>query len=480
MSGSPTHPLYDVIVVGTGAGGAPLACHLAEAGQRVLLLEAGRSWRADQYPDNEQDASLRLMWGGGLEPSKDGALALLRAKVAGGGTVVNQALLDRFDEDAFEAWRQQSGLAEHSSQHFQRYYQLTESALALESIARSDWNENARLYVEGFEQLGYGWSPLRRGQAHCNVADGNDCVRCLGGCPRQAKQSMAVTFLPRALAAGAVMEANCEIAGLVEGGQGVTVYGRQGGRNVTFHGRRCVLAAGALGSTALLLKSGYGSQLPALGHHFYCHPQFVSLALYDRNIDAHKGSFQAVKSEEPRFRAAGFKLENVFAGPLGVAFLLPQIGARHQQVMQRFRQLACIEVAVRDVTPGRISLDRRGHISVDKPLAAPELTRAKAGRQVIHDIFRQTGAEEVIDSPTNIGLHLMGGCVMGTDPRRSVVDVGFRVHGSRRVHVVDGSVFPNAPGINPSLTIMAMAHQAAEALLGQTLSLPTLVTERAS
>src|SRR5690606_2792080 len=117
-----------------------------------------------------------------------------------------------------------------------------------------------------------------------------------------------------------------------------------------------VLAAGSLGSTRILLNSGLGDALPALGQGFYCHPQFVTFGVYDRIIDAHRGSFQAVKSDDPRFRAAGFKLENVFVGPMGAAYLVPGFGRQHLAAMAEYRHLACIEVAVRDVTPGRITV----------------------------------------------------------------------------------------------------------------------------
>ncbi|AJD48294.1 glucose-methanol-choline oxidoreductase [Isoalcanivorax pacificus W11-5] len=459
-------PRYDYLIVGSGAGGSPLACYLAAAGKRVLLIEAGRAWQSEQYPDNEFDASLQLMWNGGVEPSSDGALALLRGRALGGGTVVNQCLLDRFDEVALQSWAQRSGIDAFSLSGMQRHYDITEQHLSLEMIREQDWNGNARLYVDGFEKLGYGWAPLRRGQRACDVHRGNDCIRCLGGCPRDAKQSMPVTFLPLARQHGVEIITECEIDGLVHGAQGVTLYGRRQGERVQYHGAHAVLAAGSLGSTRILLNSGLGDALPALGQGFYCHPQFVTFGVYDRIIDAHRGSFQAVKSDDPRFRAAGFKLENVFVGPMGAAYLVPGFGRQHLAAMAEYRHLACIEVAVRDVTPGRISVQKNGRLKVDKRLSAEERRRARAGLNVIQDIYRATGARRVIESPVHIGLHLMGGCALGTQRAQSVVNPEFAVHGMPRLHVVDGSLFPDAPGINPSLTIMALAHRAAEALLG--------------
>jgi choline dehydrogenase-like flavoprotein len=461
---------YDYIIIGSGAGGGPLARWLTAAGRSVLMIEAGSRFRSGEYPDNELYANSRLMWGGGMDTSRDAGYMFLRGKVFGGGTVINQALLDRFDASALDSWAERSGLDAFSVDAMARHYDAVENELALEEIPPSARNGNAQLYIDGFDRLGYGWAPLRRGQSDCRVEQGNDCIRCLGGCPRASKQSMPVSFLRQAEASGLEVVTDCPVEGLYHGHRMVTVHGRQNGEPRRFFGRHCVLAAGALGSTNLLQASGLHAQLPALGEGFYCHPQFVTLGLYDQAIDAHKGSFQAVKSDDARFRRAGFKLENVFMGPAGAAYLMPGFGARHRDWMRAYRHLACIEVAVRDVTPGRIGVDAAGRPRIDKQTGRPERERARAGLKVIEDIYKATGARKVIRSPVRIGLHLMGGCAQGLDRSSSVVNPDFQVHGLPRLHVVDGSLFPDAPGINPSLSIMALAHRAAERILGETIN----------
>jgi choline dehydrogenase-like flavoprotein len=457
---------YDYIIVGSGAGGGPLAHWLTAAGHSVLMLEAGSRFQPREYPDNELEANNRLMWNGGMDTSRDAAFMFLRGKVFGGGTVINQALMDRFDARALDSWSERSGLDEFSVDAMARHYDAVEGELSLHKVAADEGNRNAELYRQGFDQLGYSWAPLCRAQSNCRVDQGNDCIRCLGGCPRASKQSTPVTFLARAERQGLAVVTDCQVDGLSHGRKQVTVYGRQNGRARRFFGGRCVLAAGSLGTTRILQASGLAPGLPALGEGFYCHPQFVTLALYDQIVDAHKGSFQAVKSEDERFRAAGFKLENVFMGPSGAAYLMPGFGAKHRDLMRAYRHLACIEVAVRDVTPGRIGADRQGALHIDKRVGAPERRRSRAGLNVIHDIYRATGARKVVHSPVRIGLHLMGGCAQGLDRATSVVNPDFQVHGQPNLYVMDASLFPDAPGINPSLSIMALAHRAAERLLG--------------
>jgi choline dehydrogenase-like flavoprotein len=209
----------------------------------------------------------------------------------------------------------------------------------------------------------------------------------------------------------------------------------------------------------MLLASGFGSKLPALGKHFASHPQFMNFAFFKEPVDAHKGAFQGVKSKDAIFRQSGFKLENVFAPPISIAMLYHRLGAGHQRFMNRYRHMACIEVAIRDEAVGEIRLGKNGKLAVHKPLTRQDEHRRDMGLGVVNQLFVTLGAEEVYQSPYYFGLHLMGGARMGQDAESSVVGEDFAVHGQDRVLVADSSLFPNAPGINPAMTIMALAER---------------------
>jgi choline dehydrogenase-like flavoprotein len=127
--------------------------------------------------------------------------------------------------------------------------------------------------------------------------------------------------------------------------------------------------------------------------------------------------------------------------------------------------MACIEVAVRDTNPGRIRVGKQGTPQVEKTLNHEDERRRDRGKEAIRNIFLSTGAREIVEGNVAIGLHLMGGCNMGTDAKRSVVAPDFRLHDHRRIYAADSSIFPNAPGINPSFTIMALSCQAADRIL---------------
>lgn len=458
-------PTFDCVIVGSGTSGGVIAYYLTAGGMRCLLLEAGDAYDAQTFPDNELDGSARLFWGGGLELSATAEMAFLRARCLGGTSVVNQCLLDRFDAPAWARWQAASGVGFLSADGMAPHYAEIEGRLPIEEIPEAHHNRNARLFVEGCRQRGYRWAPLRRGQRDCGIEEGNDCIACLNGCRRDAKQSTLVTFIRWARASGLQVATGFQVERLEATPQGVRLFGTHDGQAREVRAPRVVLAGGALGNTHLLLRSGFGATLPALGQGFYCHPQLMTFAALDEPVDAHRGAFQACKSDEPRFRRAGFKLENVFAPPGAVAMLYPGWGRRLQAFMLRYRYLASVEVAVQDVVPGRLTVDARGRLRIAKRLAGEDARSGRAGLRAVREILEAVGAREILHCPTTFGLHLMGGMAIGGDPARSVVDEGFRVHGNPGVYAADSSVFPAAPGVNPALTIMAMAHRAAGEIL---------------
>jgi choline dehydrogenase-like flavoprotein len=458
--------LYDAVIVGAGVSGSFVAGALARAGLRCVLLEAGKSFTRETYPRQELDGNAQLYWGGGIELTSDAGIGLLRPKVVGGGSIMNQALMDRFDDAAFDSWRAASGVDFLTRAALDPWYDRVAEQIHLTTVPEEWRNGNAEVFRRGFERNGYRCAPLVRAQADCRFADGNCCIECLMGCRIDSKQSMSVTVLRRAREAGLEIVPEFEVQRVAERRDEVTVWGVDvEGTPTTYAARAVVMAAGAIGNSRLLLASGFAERLPALGHNFYTHPQFMQLGVYDEPVDAHRGPLQGYKSDDPGFRRAGFKLENVFGPPVSIAMLVPGFGAAHLRRMREIRHFACIEVAVRDTHPGRIRLGKGGSTIVEKTLNDEDRRRRDRGRAAIRHIFHSTGAREIIEGDIAIGLHLMGGCNMGTDATRSVVSPEFRVHGSRSVYAADSSIFPTAPGINPSYTIAALSLLGAERML---------------
>ena len=457
--------MVDFVIIGSGVSGGRMAHELTSAGAKCILLEAGREFSRKTFPDNEMDYSTQLFWGGGIEISSDGHLGFLRAKCLGGTSIVNQALLDRFDDSAWDDWKARSGVSFFNQKDMEAHYQACESSIPISEVPKQFYNRNAHIFTQAFDKEGYGWKALKRAQSDCRLDKGSDCIVCLGGCPRESKQSSLVTTIRWAREKGLTVESGFEASHINYASDHVEVFGKQQGLAKSFKGAKVVLAAGALGNSAILLRSSIAKKLPALGKSFTCHPQFMTYAMFDEPVDAHKGAFQVVKSYDPKLRKAGFKLENVYAPPIGTAMLIPGQGLRHQELMKKYRHYASMEVAIRDDPSGVITV-QGDKIIINKSLTAADREKAKGGLKLVTELFTAAGAKEIVPCTQGFGLHLMGGCTMGTDSQTSVVSPDFHVHGHPNLVVGDSSIFPAAPGINPSFTIMALSHRASRAALG--------------
>ncbi|MES2525637.1 MAG: GMC family oxidoreductase [Bdellovibrionota bacterium] len=451
---------WDLIVVGSGPSGGRIAADFVKKGAKVLLLEAGSFFRAKDFPKPEISSSAQMFWGGGAELSTDARLGFLRAKCVGGTSVVNQALLDRFDDYVWSEWKNITGI-NFSDAYIAEDYEAVEKSVTLQTIPEKAFGKNTRLFLKAFEKKNFGWAPLRRGQSHCDVENGNDCMACLGGCPRNSKQSTLVTSVEPSLEKGLTLIPNCEVNSIEDYDSGVVVKAVLNKKDqATYKAKALVIAGGSFGTSKILLQSGFEKKLPALGKGIACHPQYMTYALFNEPIDAFKGAFQGVKSYDDNLRKMGLKFENVFAPPIATAMLFAGHGRKHQEEMKRYRYLASMEVAIRDEASGSLSIGKGGKLLVNKKITDQDRARADKGVGFVREMYSQLGAKEVIACEQGFGLHLMGGCAIGTDEKKSVVNPEFRVHGTKKVFVADSSIFPSAPGLNPSLTIMALSQKA--------------------
>jgi choline dehydrogenase-like flavoprotein len=457
---------FDMIVIGSGPSGGTLAQKYVEAGMNCLMLEAGINFMGRPYPEKKVDSNGLLYWGGGADLNTTASLGFLRAKVVGGGSIVNQALLDRFDAPVLNRWRSLTEMSEMNVDEMEPYYQETLSEVITQEIPREYRNKNAEIFSQGLDGLDYKWAPLVRAQRNCRYQDGNDCIVCLGGCPIDSKQSMAVNTIPKALKGGLNLESEFEVLHIKESGGAVQVTGKNRfGEMITYRSKAVTVAAGSIGNSKLLLNSGYGKKNKNIGKRFYSHPQFMTLALYDETINAHKGPFQALKSSEPKFKEKNFKLENVFASPMELAMLIPGFGKRHHALMKKVTQMASIEVAIRDQNPGTISVNSKGKAIIKKSMDGRDKKSRQEGLKVVRQIFESTGAKKIIYGDIGFGLHLMGGCSLGSDAKTAAVSPDFSLYGSDNIYCADSSIFPDAPGINPSLTIMALSRMASQKII---------------
>jgi choline dehydrogenase-like flavoprotein len=302
---------------------------------------------------------------------------------------------------------------------------------------------------------------------------------CVFGCPTAAKQHTGITYIPRARAAGAEVIPGAEVRRILVHARRAAGAEASLGAGGTLHVQAPVVAvaAGTIGTPGLLARSGLGAGSGQLGGNLSLHPATAAVALMDHVVDMARGVPQSFYVDE--FVSEGIILEGVAGPPAYAAMSLPLSGQRHAEVMSAYRRLAQFGVMVSDSSRGRVrSLGGKPVISYS--LGDVDVHKFRVGLIRLRELFEAAGAREVF-LPLRPGvtperakardLKLMAFHPLGTARAHAraaegVVDGNLEVHGTRGVFVADGSAVPSALGVNPQLTIMALATRLADALLG--------------
>lgn len=467
----------DVCVIGAGAGGAVTAAELAEGGMRVVVLEQGPRHDADRFSARPLEMLARLYRDGGQTTTLGTPPILLPlGRGLGGTTLVNSGTCFRTPPAVLERWRDEFGLEALADEAaLKPCFERVEQALSISEVTPELAGRNAAIARRGAEALGWSHGFLRRNAKGC-IGSGV----CAFGCPTSAKQHVGITYVPRAEAAGAQVIAGADVRHvLVERGQARGVEARlaSGGR-LEVRARIVVVACGTIHTPLLLARSGLGRESGQLGHNLALHPATGAFALMDEVVDMAKGVPQSFYVDE--FAAEGIMFEGVAGPPSYVAASLPLSGRRHADAMAEYRRLAMFGLMVSDGSRGSVRA-LAGRPVIRYELAEADVARFRRGLARIDELFRAAGAREVyLPLPHGVEPHrarardlkLMAFHPLGTaradaGPQHGVVDGDLQLHGVRGVHVADGSVVPSSLGVNPQLTIMALATRLAFGLLGQ-------------
>ncbi len=465
----------DACVVGTGAGGGPVAAALAEAGLRVAILEDGELHEPGTLTARPRDMTARLYRDGGqLVTVGTPPIVLPLGRGIGGTTLVNSGTCFRTPSVVLERWRDEHGVDGPDAALFRR----VEEAIGVLRVTPELAGENAAVVRRGAEALGVSGAHLFRNARGC-VGSGV----CAFGCPSGAKQHAGAVFAPRAWAAGATTYTASRAHRLeVERGAVRAVVARTaaGGR-LTVHARHVVLACGSLLTPLLLRRHGIGAASGALGRHLTIHPASAARALMDAELDPWRGVPQSYFVDE--LAGDGILLEGIAGPPDQAAMATPGQGAEHRERMLASRRTATFGVMVADSAEGRVRAmpGGGGRPLVRYDLHPRDAERFRRGFLLLTRIFFAAGAREVHVpllgvpplrdgdvSPLQrarirprhvkaMAFHPLGTARAGADPRRSVCDPDLAVRGVRGLHVADGSVLPSSPQVNPQLTIMALA-----------------------
>lgn len=482
----------EILVIGSGAGGAAAAKELCEAGYRVVLIEEG-GWYPPEFYHNlsplEAFKHLYRDYGMtaalGKRPWRDPTVPFPLGKCIGGTTVINSGTCFRTPEEIVELWNREFRL-EISYKELEGIFSQVEAIIGATPVPDDVAGENARVFALGARALGYEAKPLTRNAPGCQGSG-----RCVFGCPVDAKKGTHLSYIPRALALGAEVYADLRAERFLFSGNRILavegwVMDRSANRprlRARIAARAVVVAAGAVGTPVLLKQNGVRS--PHLGKHLRVHPGIRVAALFDQEILGWKGVPQGYYVDH-FVRSHGIMFEGIFVPPNLALPVLPYTGKRFVEIARLYRHLAAFGAMVKDSSEGEVltrpglgTLIRYAFNERDKEnlifavKKASEFYFAAGAKRVFPAIYgfseiRSPEELEKID-PQRIksqhlemmGFHPMGTARMARDPRDGVVNPYGQVFGIQNLYVADASLFPTCLGVNPMESIMTFATRVA-------------------
>ena len=488
-----TDLLCDVVIVGSGAGGGTAAGVLAAAGLDVVVLEMG-GYYDDADFDGSEVTALTGLYLGAPQATHDQSVGLLAGSCLGGGTVVNYSTSFRTPNDVREEWAGH-GVPAFAGEEYTRSLDAMVERLGV-NLEHNKPSRRDEIMRAGCDALGWPIDAMPRNVRGCD--QGKECGYCCFGCRIGAKQSVTKTWLADAAAAGARLVINtCAERVIVVNGAARGVEARTlDGHRVTVRSRAVVAACGALHTPALLRRSGLDNT--NIGKHLKLHPVFPVMATYEDEVRPWEGVMQALYSDQFRDLDDGYgvKFETASIQPHIAVSFLPWRGARaHRELMEALPYSAGIAVLLRDRDGGEVRVGRDGQPVVRYQLSKYDLGHLRTGLDGAAQIHEAAGAKRIFSSqnrwvayePGRDGdrarfmadcdaagygpgqcvlgsFHIMASARMGGSPATSACDPTGQTWDVRDLMVCDGSAFPTASGVNPMISVEAIAHMNARGL----------------
>jgi choline dehydrogenase-like flavoprotein len=475
----------DVVVIGTGAGGAVMAKELAERGHAVLMVEEGEYYSRSSFTGHAVDNLRRFYRDAGATGSVGNCvIPIPMGRLVGGSTAINTGTCWRTPDWVLQKWVH-GGLAELAPSTMEPYFERVERELQVGPAESAHLGGVADVIARGCDILGYSHRPLNRNAPGCDGAS-----VCDFGCPRGAKRSTDVSYVPSALQRGAGLYTGVRADRIVfEDGRAVGIEGRSvaDGHRLRVRASATVVSCGTLITPAFLQRQGLHRGRRHLGRNLSIHPASTVSALFDEDIMGYTSIPQGYCIDE--FQREGI-LPMGASAPIDMAasqfnFVGPQL----MHLMENYDRVASFGVMVSDRSKGQVRLGPGGRPLVLYWFGRRERDLLQRGMAMVSRVFLAAGAREVYPALHGhrilrgaddlermeqartaaadyllTAFHPLGTCRMGTDPRSGVVSPQQEVFGIPGLYVADGSVVPSSVAVNPQVTIMALATRAADLL----------------
>lgn len=484
----------DVLVIGSGCGGATAAWALAEAGREVLVLEEGADLTGPALTGRDRPMYDQLYMDRGGRATDDLAISVLQGRALGGGGVINASDVVPIPDGVLAHWRSRFGLGELTERALAPYRQRALADLSASRIADGQLNEANRLLRQGAEALGLRGEVMMHNRVGC-AGFGT----CLIGCPLDAKQNPRFVAVPGALAAGADVWLRARAVRIEDGEPTrVTVraldprgYAERG--EITVRARTVILAANAVGSAQLLLRSGLGNA--HVGRNLMLQPQLPVVALFDHEVRAFRGIPQAYavteheREDHPEHGLHGFRIEAIMGTPGIVASMMPFVGRDNPAMMRSYDRIAAALLLVPDLPSGRVELHPDGRPKIVYAHRAEHLARVREAVRVAARVYLAAGAREVLVPTARplrirstrdlsrvddldlrpacapfISAHQQGTLRMAPSAGDGATDPNGLVYGTRAIYALDSSLFPSSASSHTMAPILTVARYQADKL----------------
>ncbi len=475
------------VVVGTGAGGAAVAYQLAKQGLAVAIVEEGRYYARHDFGGPPMDRVHAMYRHRNTKITLGTPIVLPQGRAVGGTTTINSGTCFRTPDHVLDDWRRRLGFPEDfQPDSYGEYSDQVAAMLQVEPGTPQALGKIADVIGRGADRLGLSHGPLPRNAPGCPGVG-----QCILGCPEGAKRSTDVSYIPAALRAGAHLFVGLRATRiLMNGDRAVAVEARGSDRlgrprTLRIRAEKVIIACGSLHTPLMLRENGF--RLPWIGRNMSVHPALGVVARADEELEPWNAIPQGYGVHA--LEEEGIRYEGYYLHPQLLAPTLPWIGDELSHWMNDFTRLAQFGFMVRDEGDGWVRRGPDGRCVVGYQLSPGSIRRLKLGASLLAELLLEAGCDKVFvgfgPNPTItthdqaralpevdagpfdfrlLGAHPLGTCRMARSPEEGVVDFEHRVFGTENLHVVDGSAVPTSLGVNPQMTIMAMALRAGDVI----------------